>query len=162
MADMNVPRMYHSTAVLLPDGSILSGGHVPLPNPFSPVRDSANPQIAETRLEVYEPPYMAWPDRPAIVDAPDDATWGGRFSFQLDAATDIDSVVLMRPGATTHAYDADQRGILLRIVDVDGRTVTVEAPSDSTVAPPGPYMLFVNRDAPEGIQPSEATWLMLD
>ncbi|MFA5943673.1 MAG: hypothetical protein WC876_04310, partial [Candidatus Thermoplasmatota archaeon] len=51
LASMTVERMYHSTAILLPDGRVLAGGHVPLPNPVQAGRDTYNPHIQETRLE---------------------------------------------------------------------------------------------------------------
>lgn len=167
MASMNLPRGYHSTAVLLPDGRILAGGHVPLPNPFVPARDTVNPQIAETRLEVFEPPYLFLDDassRPTVaLAAGEDAEIGYGAGLTIEAARlekGLHSVVLMRPAATTHAFDADQRGIVLE-ASFDGDKVTVTMPPDGDVAPPGWYMLFVNEDVGGQAFPSEALFVRL-
>jgi len=163
---MQVPRMYHSTALLLPDGRVLLGGHVPLPIPFKTVRDNVafEQQIRETRLEIYEPPYLHRGDRPEILGAAAAAHYGAAFTAVTDVAPqEIDSVVLVKPGATTHAYDAEQRVIRLEWTAEtrgDGATVlTLTAPPNGNVAPPGHYMLFVNKATPDGPVPSVATFV---
>ncbi|MBW3581714.1 MAG: DUF1929 domain-containing protein [Euryarchaeota archaeon] len=164
--EMEVARMYHSTAALLPDGSVLLGGHVPLPNPFTPLRQeipgtgfAPNPQTVETRFEVYRPPYMFRGDRPTIDDAPDHTHYGATFTVNVTTDAPVDSVVLVRPGATTHAFDMAQRSVVLNVVHQAGGTLTVEAPPDATVAQPGHWMLFVNEEHPLGPVPSEARFV---
>ena len=55
----------------------------------------------------------------------------------------VASVSLVRLVATTHHYDANQRLIWLQIVNRTAGTLTVSAPINSNVAPPGYYMLFI-------------------
>lgn len=165
MDSMTVERGYHSTALLLPDGRILAGGHVPLPNPFVPGRQSYNPQIKETRLEIFEPPYLFLDDRASrpvvtLADGEDEtATYGETLSFDVaNLEQGLHSVVLMRPGATTHGFDADTRGILLDATYSDG-ALTVTLPPDAAVAPAGWYMVFVNEDVGGKAFPGEAVFV---
>lgn len=134
---MQVERGYHGTAVLLPDGRVLVGGHVSFPNPFT--HNDVEEQTFETRFEVYEPAYLAAANRPAITSAPANIAYGA--SFALTADGDYDEVVLVRPGATTHAYDSEQRLVELELTG--GGAI---APPNANLAPPGHYMLFVLDD----------------
>jgi hypothetical protein len=52
--------------------------------------------------------------------------------------------------------DGDQRSVELRIVRRTGNTITVAAPPNGRVAPPGPYLLFVNAGSSRGLIPSVA------
>jgi hypothetical protein len=167
LPEMTIPRMYHSTAILLPDGRVLVGGHVPLPNPIQPLREgfgpvpAVNPQVVETRFEIYEPAYLFRDARPVIVDAPEIVTHGEVFTIELAEEIDLAHVMLMRPGATTHAFDMTQRAVLLEVVDVDGTSITVRAPPDAAVATPGHHMVFVAAEHPDGAVPSEAAWVQI-
>lgn len=156
LAEMTVPRMYHSTALLLPDGRVLAGGHVPLPvEPSLPYE-----QVQEKRLEVFEPPYLFRGERPVVWSTPEHVGYGAEFQARVDVADgDLDSLVLVSPGATTHAFDANQRTILLDWEAGGDHNVTVTAPPDGDVAPPGWYMLFANKAHPDGAVPSEAAWI---
>ena len=151
LATSHQPRTYHNTAVLLPDGRVLVGGHAPIstlylndttvPGGFAP-HDGRDPSF-----EIYSPPYLFQGKRPKIEDAPDRVRYGKTFKVDTDGGSgDVDSVVLVRNPSVTHLVDADQRNVELRIVKRDGDELTVAAPPDGAVAPPGPYMLFVNRD----------------
>ncbi len=161
LASMTVPRMYHSTALLLPDGRVLAGGHVPLPNPSPTLRQVYNAQVKETRFEVFDPPYLFRGPRPTIVSAPTNATYGETFTVRVDDASKVMDVLLMRPGATTHAYDADQRGVRLAYTVRPDGTLAVQAPPDPTVIPPGYDMLFVMGTGDGGPVPSVASFLHL-
>jgi Domain of unknown function (DUF1929) len=69
-------------------------------------------------------------------------------------ASEIDSVVLVRNPSVTHLIDADQRNVVLRVRSRTGKTLHLAAPPNAAVAPPGPYMLFVNLKGPKGTIPS--------
>jgi hypothetical protein len=156
LASMQVPRMYHSTAVLLPDARVLVGGHVPLPSIQALV-----PQVNERRLEVFEPPYLFRGARPVINEAPDAVAYGAAFQVDTPDAAAVGRAVLVKPGSTTHSMDGDQRAIELRIAGRTAGSLDLVAPPDGDVAPPGHYMLFLLADRGQGEVPSVAAFVRL-
>jgi hypothetical protein len=52
-------------------------------------------------------------------------------------------VHLIRPMTTTHSLDTEQRLVELRFHQRDGCRLSVEAPTEATLAPPGWYMPFI-------------------
>ena len=134
------PRLYHSNALLLPDARVLLAGG-------NPERGSY-----EARMEVYSPAYLFNADntpaqRPTITDVPAGAIgYGSSFQVQTPDAASIGSVVLIRPGTPTHAFDMDQRMVRLSFTTGTG-TLDVVAPPNGNIAPPGYYMLFVLNSA---------------
>jgi len=169
IATAHNPRTYHNTAVLLASGQVLVGGHAPistlylndttLPGGFAP-HDGRDPSF-----EIFNPPYMYWGPRPQIqATSATNVAPGQTITVTLgggEPATDIDSVSLVRNTAITHLVDADQRTVMLPITSRSGSTLTVKAPPNSNIAPPGPYMLFVNKKATQGLIPSVAKQLMI-
>ena len=91
-------RGYHSTALLLPDGRVLSAG-----DNFAPGGGS--------KLEVYEPPYLFRGSRPTITSAPGSTTWGASLPVKTSSA--VARTVLMRPSSVTHTSDMAQRHVEL-------------------------------------------------
>jgi hypothetical protein len=143
-------RAYHSTAVLLPDGRVMSAG-----DDFHP--SGAGGAFSETdTAEIYSPPYLFNGSRPEIDDVPASVRWKEPFTV-ASASAGLERAVLMAPAATTHANDMQQRHVELRVLGTaDGGGLNVEAPPSGGVAPPGPYMLFLlNAD---GV-PSVARWV---
>ena len=139
MANATVPRLYHSTALLLPDARVLTAGSDSAWN-LEPLDRS------EVRVEIFSPPYLFGGDRPALTDAPLHVDYGAVFHVQSPDAMDVDSLVLVKCGVTTHSFNMGQRwvGLVLLGATVDG-TITTRAPPTSVVAPPGWYMLFLLR-----------------
>ncbi len=137
-------RAYHSTALLLPDGRVLSTG------------DDRNPPSPDDTGEVYSPPYLFKGPRPEISSAPGAFRWN--VPFGVGTPGDIDSAVLIAPSAVTHANDMSQRLVPLAIVAEHAGGYTLQTPPSANVAPPGWYMLFVLND---GV-PSLAKWVRLD
>ncbi|MEA2377099.1 MAG: hypothetical protein QOD13_1006 [Thermoleophilaceae bacterium] len=138
-------RAYHSTALLLPDGSVLSGG------------DEYNGD-AEGHVdtgEIYRPPYLFRGARPTITSDPGPITSGGGFGVSTPN-TNIARAALVAPAAVTHGVDMNQRVIQL---DVERRVgcVNMKAPG-AKAAPPGWYMLFLLND--QGV-PSIARFVKL-
>jgi hypothetical protein len=141
MATQTVPRRYHSVALLLPDGRVLTAGST-----GSFVHSIPNRKASldlEYRLEVYEPPYLFKGHRPKIVAAPESISYATTMDIDYEGTSSLSSIVFIRPGAVTHTNDMDQRCVRLWIeADKAGR-VTVRTPIDGTWAPPGWYLLFV-------------------
>jgi galactose oxidase-like protein/PKD domain-containing protein len=130
------PRLYHSGSLLLPDATVaLVGGN--------PTRGSY-----ESHIEIYSPAYLFNGDgspasRPTVSSlSSTDLSYGGTFQVQTPNAANITSVVLVRPGAQTHAFDMDQRLVGLSYTAGAG-VLNVTAPPNSNIAPPGYYMLFI-------------------
>jgi Galactose oxidase-like, Early set domain/Carboxypeptidase regulatory-like domain/Kelch motif len=142
VASMAEARMYHSSAVLLPDGRVVIGG---------------GEAAGRLRAQIYSPPYLFKGARPTISGAPGTAVWGSTFSFNSPDAAGITSVVLMRPTAATHAIDMNQHYVPLTFTR-SGTQMTATAPPSGGAAPPGDYMLIVKNSA--GV-PSVASWIRI-
>jgi len=77
-----------------------------------------------------------------ISAAPTTLTYGQTFTITTSNASTIASVALVRPGATTHADDFDQRYVNLAFTVGNG-TLTATAPASGNLAAPGYYMLVI-------------------
>ncbi|MGD9695190.1 MAG: galactose oxidase-like domain-containing protein [Thermoleophilia bacterium] len=153
MADQNVGRGYHSTALLLPDGRVWSAGD-DTDGPGAGGREGGGGPNVD-RAEIFSPPYLFQDGgaRPAITSAPSSVRWGDVFSVGTSAGAS--RLVLMAPGAVTHGNDMHQRHVELAVSPAAGGLVATAPPSGG-VAPPGWYMLFA-LDA--GGVPSTAGWI---
>lgn len=126
-------RMYHSVALLLPDARVLVAGGGQLPGSIA---------VNQTNAEIFSPPYLFRGPRPSIASAPSLLQYGASFTVSTPDAASIAQVSLVRLGAVTHAFDQDQRFVPLSFSAGSG-ALSVQAPSNGNVAPPGYYMLFV-------------------
>jgi PKD repeat protein len=153
-------RLYHSTALLLPDATVMSMGS----NPSS--RGSYEPAI-----EIYTPPYLfdandnlITTDRPTItMVTPGVLGYGASFTVNYTSTSPISSAVLMRPGSSTHAFDMEQRLIGLcgaspQPACIGSGQLNLTTPPNGNIAPPGYYMLFLLDSA--GV-PSVAQFIQL-
>ena len=129
-APMEVPRLYHSTAVLLPDGRVWVAG-----------------TDGETRMEVYIPDYLAAGPRPVLFAAPQSVAYGQGFPVPMADAGDVAAVCFIRLSSVTHAFNTEQRYIPLGFAVTGPEEIQITAPDSAAVAPPGHYMLFIRNGA---------------
>jgi WD40 repeat protein len=140
MASQKAPRGYHSTAALLPDGRVLSAGS-----------DSGSSYGYD--IEMFSPPYLFAGARPTITSSPASVKYGAQFTISTPDASTIKTVALIRPSATTHAQDWEQRYVTLSFTAGNG-IVTATAPPNSNYAPPGYYMIaMVNTAGVPAVMP---------
>lgn len=125
MASMTVPRMYHSSAMLLPDARVLVVGG----DGFFDV-------------EVFSPPYLFKGARPGLSGVPATIGYGQTFTVQSPDAASIRKVTLVRLPSPTHAFDQNQRMNVLKFAAGNG-SVSITSPANGNLAPPGHYMLFL-------------------
>lgn len=149
MASSQVPRMYHSTAMLLPDGRVLSAGGG---RGGGAVSNYSN-------AELFSPPYLfTGTPRPEIAEAPEIIHYGRSFEIESPQADDVDRVSLVRLAAVTHSFDQNGRFVPLTFVPWGDTGLRIDAPPGPNLAPPGYYMLFLVSD--EGV-PSVARFVRL-
>ncbi|MBA2639491.1 MAG: DUF1929 domain-containing protein [Nocardioidaceae bacterium] len=141
LAAQSAQRMYHATAVLLPDGRVLSAG-------------STAGTLSKTG-EIFSPPYLFKGTRPTITEAP--ATLGYEATATVITDVPVAKMVLIRPCAVTHQIDSDQRVVPVDFTSVDS-IHTIIGPKNSAHAPRGYYMLFALGTT--GV-PSVAKWVKI-
>jgi len=131
-----VPRHYHSVALLLPDGRVWTAGS-------SKDRTPAE-ACGETRIEIYAPWYCD-PGiiRPRITNSPNEVGIKKVFRINCPQASSITRAALIRTASVTHAFSSDQRFVGLTVRPAGGDRLDVAAPPSLNIAPPGYYLLFV-------------------
>jgi Domain of unknown function (DUF1929)/Legume lectin domain/Glyoxal oxidase N-terminus/Chitobiase/beta-hexosaminidase C-terminal domain/PKD domain len=133
-------RLYHSVSLLMPDATVLVAGGNPQRGTFEP------------HMEIYSPAYLFNPDgssatRPTITSVSTPVVgYNSDFSVQTPDAASISTVVLMKNGAVTHAFNMDQRYVGLSFTAGSG-VLNVTGPPNGSIAPPGYYMLFLVNNA---------------
>ena len=138
MAEEAVDRCYHATAVLLPDGRVLSAGggeYAPEVNVANPAKDT------HADAQLFSPPYMFRP-RPTFSQAPDQIAYGQVFTLKVANVNTIAKVTWIRLASVTHSFDQNQRLNTLIFTKGAG-TIDVTAPANANMCPPGHYILFV-------------------
>ena len=134
LASMAIPRTYHSTAILLLDGSVFQGGGGLCGTCATNHYDA----------QIFNPPYLyaggALAARP-VINSVSAATVRIGATFSATATGASNNWSLIRIGSTTHTVNTDQRRIPLTPT-VNGNTFTFTVPGDAGVALPGQYMLF--------------------
>ncbi|XP_010535981.1 PREDICTED: aldehyde oxidase GLOX1-like [Tarenaya hassleriana] len=168
LARATIPRMYHSTAIALPDGKVLVGGSNTNDGYFYNVEFST-----ELRVEKFSPPYLdpALSNlRPTIVASgtPKQVRFRRKFTVKIElkqanvVKEDL-KITMLAPSFTTHAVSMNMRMLVLGLNDVKSNVnpgvhhVQVYAPPNRNIAPPGYYLIFA---VYRGV-PSVGEWIQL-
>src|SRR5438094_3101266 len=93
MASLTKIRSYHSIALLLPDGRVLSAGG----------------DFGGASAEVYSPPYLFNGARPTITSGPSNVGYGSLFFIGTPNPTNITKVTMIPLGSVTHGFNMSQR-----------------------------------------------------
>jgi len=149
-----IPRLYHSTAILLPDASVMIAGSNPNPDV---VMDALYPTTY--KAEVFYPSYFSAGTRPSPQGVPTTLSYGGKpfditipsnsYTGAANKAADATTVTILRGGFTTHAMNMGQRFLQLNntyTVNKDGSIVlhVAQVPPNPNLFQPGPAFLYVN------------------
>ncbi|KAK1422266.1 hypothetical protein QVD17_25257 [Tagetes erecta] len=161
----DIPRMYHSTVVLLRDGSVFVAGS----NPHEKYEFGDVLFPTELRVESFSPDYLdqTYADVRPEITLPENnlvMQYGKPVDISFTVAGPLDPnmvlVTMVSPSFTTHSFSMNQRLLVLdhaRPIKGAGKntyTVSVTAPPSGNVAPSGYYMVFVvHKDIP-----SQGTW----
>ncbi len=140
LAAESITRQYHSTALLLPDGRVLSSG-----GGICGTCDQVG--YLGKNAQVFSPPYLFQADgtlapRPTIDSAPAATSYGAAMEVATANPGSIQKVALVRLGAVTHSNNMEQRYIPLTFT-AGATSLTASAPANANIAPPGFYMLFI-------------------
>jgi hypothetical protein len=127
-------RLYHSTSILLADGSLLTaGGGAPGPQ-------------TNLNAEIYYPPYLFKQDgtlatRPELTAAPTVVNPSANLVLTSPQASSITRITMVATGSVTHSNDMNQRFVELDF-HRDGDQLVARMPVNSFETPPGFYMVF--------------------
>ena len=150
MANTTIDRLYHSEAVLIPDGRVLVSGSDP--------EDVRFPQ--EYRIEVFMPPYLlSGATKPSFAIADTDFAYGASIEIEVtlyQGDTSTMRVSLLAAVSSTHGNSMGQRTIFPAFT-CTGNTCTITTPPNAYVCPPGWHQLFVL----DGPTPSNSTWIRI-
>ncbi|KAA6418815.1 MAG: hypothetical protein FRX49_11172, partial [Trebouxia sp. A1-2] len=132
VGDTQIPRLYHSVAFLTPNAEVLISG---------------SETSSERRVQIWTPDYLLnGKPRPSITSAPSSVAYSGILKISYSNVTVIDRVVLIRPSSATHGLHFDERAVVMNCSSSGSTSIACNAPPNSSIAPPGQYMLFVLSD----------------
>jgi hypothetical protein len=174
-------RDYHSTAMLMPDGRIFTGGGDSSEESIDPSEPSHghNPTASDHPgydYEMFYPRYLRPSEarpvtfpRPVITGIQGQSLTAGAYNLSyngtytvncnpLEWERTLSHVVLMAPGSRTHHIDFSEIYYKPHTQTAGKTTIQFQVPASDLVIPRGYYMLFVLDD---NRVPSEAIWIKL-
>ena len=134
VANLAVPRNYHSVALLLPDGRVWTGGG-----------GLCDCSADHPDAQIYAPAYLFNADgspaaRPVITAAPDVVTYGR--AVTITASPAITGFTLIKLSAVTHDLNSDLRALRVPFTETMSGHYTLTFHSNPNVLTPGYWMLF--------------------
>nr|XP_043619790.1 putative aldehyde oxidase Art an 7 [Erigeron canadensis] len=160
----NIARMYHSASALLPDTKVLVAG-----SNMHEKYTFYGEFPTELRVEKFLPPYLdprLDDDRPEIDEQSTEKVL--KYGKQFKVAVKVKSkqnlelgdvmVTMLYPPFTTHGFSQNQRLLVPTMTTIDNNVITLFAPANGIVSPPGYYILFVNY---LGV-PGKGIWVHID
>ncbi|RYZ65770.1 MAG: DUF1929 domain-containing protein, partial [Proteobacteria bacterium] len=128
-------RTYHSSALLLPDATVISmGGGAPGPQ-------------TNLNAQIFNPPYLFsgsdFAARPSYYLPDSNTGYGRSLTVNYESTLPIQRVTLIKTSAVTHSFNQDQRFIELSFTQGRGNSLSVTMPENSNIATPGYYLLFL-------------------
>ena len=138
LANIDVPRNYHSIALLLPDGRVLSGGG-------GLYVDSSKPTTDHRDAQIFTPPTLFNADgslaaRPLLTNAP--TTIGVATTFNVTGTPAIQKFSFIKMSAVTHSMNTDLRFLSLPFTEATPGNYSITAHTNLNVMTPGYWMLF--------------------
>ncbi|KAI0808904.1 glyoxal oxidase N-terminus-domain-containing protein [Irpex lacteus] len=148
MPTSNIPRMYHSTVTLTPQGNFLIAGSNPNNHTVLPGPGVKFP--SEFRVETLDPPFM-FVERPTLGNLPAKLPFGKSVTIPITIPNNLKGekvqVSLMDLGFSSHAFHSSARLVFLdHTVSRDRKSITFTLPPNGRVYPPGPATIFLTVD----------------
>lgn len=140
MAAATERRIYHSTAALMPDGRVFTGGTTALA-----ASKGCDPPSDNFVIEVFSPPYLFNSDgspasRPEIISGPSQVNYGQTVQYTVTGAGSNPKVSLVRLPSVTHAFNQSQGFLKLTPTGTGPYSITI--PGNRNELVPGHYMMF--------------------
>ena len=150
MDAFTIPRGYHSTTLLLPDGRVIIGGG----------EGNGGPGVfgESPFYEIWNPYYLFQTARPVIITLPTQAAYGSQLTMSYSSSVPVSHVVIHRSGNQTHSFAYNQISHPVSFDSNNGSTLTFTVPSNANLLPPSFYMVFLMSN--DGV-PSVAKWVQI-
>ena len=150
MDTFTIPRGYHSTMLLLPDGRVIIGGGE---GNGGPGEFGESPDF-----EIWNPYYLYQTARPVINSLPTQAGYGSQLTMSYTSSVNVSHVVIHRSGNQTHSFAYNQISHPVNFDSNNGSTATFTIPDNPNLLPPSFYMVFLMSN--DGV-PSVAQWVQI-
>ncbi|KAI0086255.1 glyoxal oxidase N-terminus-domain-containing protein [Irpex rosettiformis] len=148
MPTSEIPRLYHSSVTLTPQGNFFVAGSNPNRNTTLP-----GPGVTfatEFRVETLDPPFM-FVERPTIQSLPAKVSFGASMTVPITIPGNLKGsniqVSLMDLGFSSHAFHSSARLVFLDArMSRDRKSLTFTLPPNGRIYPPGPATIFLTVD----------------
>nr|VWO96342.1 Nitrogen assimilation transcription factor nit-4 [Ganoderma boninense] len=158
MPSTDIPRLYHSTVTLTPQGNFLIAGN----NPNNDVNLTV-PFSSELRVETLDPPFMQL-NRPTILSMPKNIKFNSKVTVPIDVPFELTrpgaklQVALMDLGFSSHAFHSSARLVFMdATISANKKSLTFVTPPNGRIFPPGPATIFLTIDNVT----SPGAWVMM-